>query len=89
MSSTQLDNLLKAGSLKEEPFNQQEFDGLVDSGQRRLKDALNTTLAFESRFDLAYNAAHALSLAALRWQGYRSNNRYIVFQAFRLNQIVR
>lgn len=34
----------------------------------------------ESRFDLAYNAAHALSLAALRWQGYRSENRYQVFQ---------
>lgn len=35
----------------------------------------------ESRFDLAYNAAHALSLAALRRCGYRSSNRYIVFQA--------
>ena len=34
----------------------------------------------ESRFDLAYNAAHALCLAALRQQGYRSGNRYIVFQ---------
>ena len=35
----------------------------------------------ESRFDLAYNAAHALALAALRWHGYRSdNNRYVVFQ---------
>ena len=34
----------------------------------------------ESRFDLAYNAAHALSLAALRRAGYRSANRYIVFQ---------
>ncbi|MGE4343834.1 MAG: hypothetical protein AB7F20_06050 [Geoalkalibacter sp.] len=37
-------------------------------------------LSLESRFDLAYNAAHALSLAALRWHGYRSENRYIVFQ---------
>ena len=34
----------------------------------------------ESRFDLGYNAAHALCLAALRWHGYRSSNRYIVFQ---------
>jgi hypothetical protein len=34
----------------------------------------------ESRFDLAYNAAHALCLAALRWHGYRAANRYIVFQ---------
>ena len=35
----------------------------------------------KARFDLAYNAAHALSLAALRWHGYRSENRYLVFQA--------
>ena len=35
----------------------------------------------ESRFDLAYNAAHALCLAALRRAGYRSSKRYIVFQA--------
>lgn len=80
MSSMHLDNLLKAGLLKEEPFNQQEFEGLVNSGQKRLNDALNTNLAFESRFDLAYNAAHALSLAALRCEGYRSHNRYAVFQ---------
>jgi hypothetical protein len=41
-----------------------------------------TALSPEIRFDLAYNAAHALALAALRWNGYRLNNsRYIVFQA--------
>jgi hypothetical protein len=34
----------------------------------------------ESRFDLAYNAAHGLCLAALRWHGFRPANRYIVFQ---------
>ena len=37
-------------------------------------------LSLESRFDLSYNAAHALSLAALRYYGYRSDNRYLVFQ---------
>ena len=31
-------------------------------------------------FDLAYNAAHALCLAALRWHGYRSGNRFMMFQ---------
>ena len=46
----------------------------------RLRDAENATLSLESRFDLAYNAAHALSLAALRWHGYRSENRFLVFQ---------
>jgi hypothetical protein len=45
-----------------------------------LKDASTKSLALESRFDLGYNAAHALCLAALRWHGLRSGNRYIVFQ---------
>ena len=45
-----------------------------------LHDAKNTALALESRFDLAYNAAHALCLAALRRAGYRAGTRYIVFQ---------
>lgn len=58
-----------------------EIDGLVRSGRSRLTDARHPALALESRFDLAYNAAHALSLAALRWWGYRSDSRYIAFQA--------
>ena len=37
-------------------------------------------LSLESRFDLTYNAAYALSLAALRYWGYRSESRYVVFQ---------
>ena len=69
-----LDNLVRIGQLKA------EFDGLVRSGQVRLADAANAALSLESRFDLAYNAAHALSLAAMRWHGYRSENRYQVFQ---------
>lgn len=81
MSLTNLDNLVKTGQLKHEPMNTLEFNGLINSAQARLHDASNTMLNFESRFDLAYNAAHALSLAALRWHGYRSGNRYVVFQA--------
>ena len=80
MSSKNLENLVKVGQLKNEPFNKQEFSGLLKSGLARLKDASNTNLAIESRFDLAYNAAHSLALAALRRHGYRSNNRFIVFQ---------
>jgi len=76
----ELDNLVHARQLKEEPAGADEIAGLVRSGRARLKDAGNTTLSFESRFDLAYNAAHALSLAALRYHGYRSENRYLVFQ---------
>lgn len=66
--------------LAPEPPDTTEFAGLKRSGLARLQDAGNTSLSLEGRFDLAYNAAHALSLAALRWHGYRASNRYIVFQ---------
>lgn len=76
-----LENLAGPGkSLHKEPPDEKEINGLIGSGCARLKDSEVRTLALESRFDLAYNAAHALCLAALRRQGYRSGNRYIVFQ---------
>ena len=76
-----LDNLTGPGKpLRVEPPDAQESQGLLRTGAARLNDARNTGLALESRFDLAYNAAHALSLAALRRKGYRAANRYIVFQ---------
>src|SRR3954452_2651667 len=81
MSKRQLDNLVAAGALKMEAPSAAEIDGLIRSGDARLIDAANESLSIESRFDLAYNAAHALSLAALRWHGYRPDKRYIVFQA--------
>jgi hypothetical protein len=81
MALTNLDNLVRGGQLKGEPPAQAELDGLIRSGLARLEDAQNATLSLDGRFDLAYNAAHALSLAALRWHGYRSDNRYLVFQA--------
>jgi hypothetical protein len=80
MTSPYLENLVKTGNLKSEPASQNEFDGLMRSAKARLADAHNAVLAVESRFDLAYNASHALALSALRWHGYRSDNRYIVFQ---------
>ena len=75
-----LDNLVRIGLLKAEAPASGEVGGLVRSGLARLADAKNSDLSIESRFDLAYNAAHALSLAALRITGYRAKNRYIVFQ---------
>jgi hypothetical protein len=81
MAKKQLDNLVTAGALKVEAPSAPEIDGLIRSGEARLNDAANESLSIESRFDLAYNAAHALSLAALRWHGYRPDKRYIVFQA--------
>ena len=83
MSKAELDNLVvKVGSLKAEAYEKTEYDGLVRSAQKRLSDARNDALAPESRFDLAYNAAHSLALAALRYNGYRPNkNRHVVFLA--------
>ncbi len=78
--SGNLENLVKIGKLKAEPFSEAEFKGLVSSATKRLADARNEALSAESRFDLAYNASHAFALAALRRQGYRSENRAIVFQ---------
>lgn len=75
-----LDNLVRIKQLKAEAGTQAEIDGLVRSGKSRLTDSQNETLSLDSRFDLAYNAAHALSLAALRWHGYRSEKRFTIFQ---------
>ena len=66
--------------MRKEAPDANEFAGLQQSGRRRLSDAENQANSLESRFDLAYNAAHALCLAALRRSGYRATNRYIVFQ---------
>lgn len=83
MPHDHLHNLVKVGQLKVESASEQEVAGLISSGLARLRDAGNETLSIESRFDLAYNAAHALSLAALRRAGYRSANRYIAFQCLK------
>ena len=79
--SSPLENLAGPGkTLRKEPPDAKEFAGLKQSGLERLVDAQRTSNSLASRFDLAYNAAHALCLAALRRSGYRAANRYIVFQ---------
>ncbi len=80
MTLEKLDNLVKINQLKVEPPDQAEFKGMLASAERRLKDAKTAGLSEDSVFSLAYGAAHALSLAAMRWHGYRSDNRYLVFQ---------
>ena len=80
-SQSPLDRLAGPGNvLAKEPPDAKEFAGLVQSGLARLKDAESTSNSLYSRFDLAYSAAHALCLAALRHHGYRPSKRYIVFQ---------
>lgn len=81
MTHEQLDNLVTEGKLKKRAVVTQGIAKLISTGEARLRDAKNEQLSEESRFDLAYNAVHALSLAALQIAGYRPNwNRYIVFR---------
>ncbi len=80
MSQAELDNLVRVGHLKAEPRNVQEVTRMLAMAQTRLKDAKLNNLSLEGRFTSAYNAAHAAALAALRWHGFRSENRYTVFQ---------
>jgi len=75
-----LDNLVRIGQLKAEPCNVVEVRRMVAMAQARLGDAKLVNLSAEGRFTSAYNAAHAAALAALRWHGYRSENRFTVFQ---------
>lgn len=53
---------------------------MVSAAATKIKDVQLAGLSIDSQFSLAYGAAHALALAALRWHGYRSDTRYIVFQ---------
>lgn len=80
-NSQALANLARIGQLKAEPADARERAGLLRSATVRLRDARRVMLSLESRFDLAYNAAHAAALSALRQHGYRSDNRYLVFQS--------
>jgi hypothetical protein len=80
MSKEELDNLVRINRLKSEPGSRGEFTGMLASARTRLVDAQNKSLDPDSQFDLAYGAAHRLALAALRREGYRSENRITVFQ---------
>ncbi len=80
MSLPALDNLVRIGQLKAEPRNEAEVRRMLAMARIRLADAQLASLSAQGRFTSAYNAAHAAALAALRWHGYRSENRYTVFQ---------
>ena len=81
MSKPELDNLVKINRLKAEAPSRAEYMRMLESAGKRLVDAQNEDLDVDSQFDLAYGAAHRFALAALRREGYRSdNNRLTVFQ---------
>ncbi len=71
---------MRAGQLKAEPRNDTECKRMLALARTRLADAQLANASLEGRFTSAYNAAHAAALAALRWHGYRSENRFTVFQ---------
>ena len=75
-----LDNLVKVNQLKVEAADAKEFAGMLRAAETKLNDAQLAGLSEDSQFTLAYGAAYALSLAALRWHGYRSDSRYLMFQ---------
>ena len=75
MGLTELDNLVRIGQLKREPRNATEVQRMLGMARTRLGDARLEGLSPEGRFTSAYNAAHTVALAALRWHGYRSENR--------------
>ena len=80
MTQTALDNLSRIGQIKAEPRNASESVRLLEMARVSLADARLPTLSMHGRFSSAYHAAHSAALAALRWHGYRSENRFIVFQ---------
>ncbi|MEO9148908.1 MAG: hypothetical protein ABI212_05965 [Burkholderiaceae bacterium] len=80
MSQSPLDNLVRIGQLKAEPRNDAEVRRMLVMARTRLADAQLASLSLEGRFSSSYSAAHVAAMAILRWHGYRSENRYLVFQ---------
>jgi hypothetical protein len=80
MAKPELDNLVKIERLKAEPPLRKEYDGMLKSALRGLADAQNESIDPDSQFDLAVEAAHKFALAALRREGYRSEDRITVYQ---------
>lgn len=78
-----LENLAGTGQLLTEETSFNEISGYLLRAEQQLADARTTTLSPASRFSLAYDAAHAFALAALRAHGYRPGrglgHRVIVF----------
>ena len=81
MSIAALDNLVKIRQLAVEPRNEHEMRRLLHMAQTHLADAQQPSVSVEGRYLSAYAAGHSAGLAVLRHHGYRSENRYIVFQS--------
>jgi len=53
---------------------------MLKLAKTRLADAQLPHVSRDGRFASGYGAGHVAALAALRWHGYRSDNRFTVFQ---------
>jgi antirestriction protein ArdC len=80
-----LQNLERIGRLRAEPVDGGEVLRYLASADRFLADARNNTNNVATRFITAYSAAHALAVAALRANDYRTaqekGHRRLVFEA--------
>lgn len=81
MSIAELDNLVKTRQLAAELRNETEIRRLLRMAQTHLADAQQASVSVEGRYLSAYAAGHSAGRAVLRHHGYRSENRYIVFQS--------
>lgn len=53
---------------------------MLTLARTRMADARLDKVSVDGRFASIYGAGHAAALAALRWHGFRSENRFTVFQ---------
>lgn len=80
VSTDALANLARIGQLKIQAPDIAEVQRMLVQARTRFADAQLAHVSVDGRFASIYGAAHAAALAALRWHGYRSENRFIVFQ---------
>jgi hypothetical protein len=80
LATDPLANLARIGQLKTEARNPAEVSRMLRLAKTRLADAQLAGVSVDGRFSSCYGAGHAAALAALRWHGYRSENRFTVFQ---------
>jgi hypothetical protein len=80
MAIEALDNLVRIGQLKKESTDFSEVKRMLTQAKTRWDDAQQINVSVDGRFASIYGSAHAAALAALRWHGYRSESRFIVFQ---------
>ena len=78
-----LENLAGTGQLIPEATSVEEISGFLMRAEQQLVDARTASLSVASRSSLAYDAAHAFALIALRVHGYRPGrglgHRIVVF----------